>query len=228
MASAEGRFGRTGEVHLCWCPPEIIPIVVKQQVRQYIYAQDYLRTLQERNSARWCRRCARFRENELFDFALCQSGDDEFILSTSVRRFCRLFYYLASRSSRKPYRAKRWQIPENIRLVPQPPYSLESMPVEHLWNDLKKKYFHNHIFKSFDAVEATLCKALKELDAECERLRMTNFPQMRITFSTATWYQPLISKVFAVIFIQWNRAAECYPPYSLAFFRFKFCIFKRT
>lgn len=32
----------------------------------------------------------------------------------------------------------------------------------------------NHIFKSLDEVEATLCKALMELDAEPERLRKTN------------------------------------------------------
>jgi transposase len=37
MASDEGRFGRTGEVHPCWCPPGIRPTVQRQQVRQYVY-----------------------------------------------------------------------------------------------------------------------------------------------------------------------------------------------
>ncbi|MBW4640916.1 MAG: hypothetical protein KME05_22365 [Gloeocapsa sp. UFS-A4-WI-NPMV-4B04] len=56
------------------------------------------------------------------------------------------------------------------------------MPVEHLWDDIREKHFHNHIFKSLDMVETTLCKALTEVDAEPERLRsMTYFPHMRIT-----------------------------------------------
>lgn len=38
MASDEGRFGRTGEVHACWCPPGVRPLIAKQQVRQYLYA----------------------------------------------------------------------------------------------------------------------------------------------------------------------------------------------
>jgi hypothetical protein len=38
MASDEGRFGRIGGVHPCWCPPGFRPIISVQHVRQYIYA----------------------------------------------------------------------------------------------------------------------------------------------------------------------------------------------
>ena len=38
MASDEGRFGRTGELSPCWCPPGFRPTVMRQQVRQYTYA----------------------------------------------------------------------------------------------------------------------------------------------------------------------------------------------
>lgn len=34
-------------------------------------------------------------------------------------------------------------IPENIRLIPQPAYSPEVNPVEHLWEDLREKQLSN-------------------------------------------------------------------------------------
>ncbi len=78
--------------------------------------------------------------------------------------------------------AKSLRIPEKIRLLRQPPYSAEVMPVEHLWHEIREKHFANHIFKTLDAVEDTLSKALQQLDGEPERLHsMTNFPHLRIT-----------------------------------------------
>ena len=80
------------------------------------------------------------------------------------------------------HRAKQLQVPENIRLLPQPSYSPEVMPVEHIWDDIREKHFDNRIFKSLDLVEDILCDALKELIDEPKRLQsMTFFPHMRIT-----------------------------------------------
>ncbi len=80
------------------------------------------------------------------------------------------------------HRAKSLKIPENIRLLTQPPYSPEVMPVEHLWEEIREKHFDNHIFKSLDAFEDALCKALRQLIAQPERLHsMSFFPHLRIT-----------------------------------------------
>nr|WP_290225476.1 transposase [Trichocoleus desertorum] len=80
------------------------------------------------------------------------------------------------------HRAKHLAIPENIRLLPQPAYSPELMPVEHIWEEMREKHFYNRIFHSLDAVEATLCQALKNLMDTPEQVRsMTFFPHMRIT-----------------------------------------------
>lgn len=77
---------------------------------------------------------------------------------------------------------KQLQVPENIRLLPQPSYFPEVMPVEHVWDDIREQHFDNRIFKSLDLVEDTLCDALKELIDEPKRLQtMTFFPHMRIT-----------------------------------------------
>jgi len=93
-------------------------------------------------------------------------------------------YFIALQVDRAAWhRAKHLQVPENIRLLLQPGYAPEVMPVEHLWDDIREKHFDNRIFKSLDAVEDTLCDGLKELIAQPARLRsMTFFPHMRVTF----------------------------------------------
>jgi putative transposase len=47
------------------------------------------------------------------------------------------------------HRSQELFIPANIRLIPQPAYSPEVNPVEHVWDELREKYFHNRIFPSF-------------------------------------------------------------------------------
>ena len=57
------------------------------------------------------------------------------------------------------------------------------MPVEHLWEESREKYFYNRILKSLDKVIDELCKGLVDLESDSERLRsMTYFPHLRINF----------------------------------------------
>lgn len=49
---------------------------------------------------------------------------------------------------------------DNIQLLHLNPYSPELNPVELLWREIRKKYFHNQIFQSLDDVETVLQKAL--------------------------------------------------------------------
>ena len=41
----------------------------------------------------------------------------------------------------------------NLRLLKLPPYAPELNPVEHLWDDLREKSFHNRVFDSLDTLE---------------------------------------------------------------------------
>lgn len=52
------------------------------------------------------------------------------------------------------------QLPENLLLMHLPAYSPELNPVELLWREIRRKYFHNKIFNSLDEVEDTLSVAL--------------------------------------------------------------------
>jgi transposase len=58
-----------------------------------------------------------------------------------------------------------------MRLVKLPPYSPELNPVEHVWDDLREKSFHNRVFKSIEALEQHLSSALLEMELDNHRIR---------------------------------------------------------
>ena len=77
--------------------------------------------------------------------------------------------------------SKALVIPENIRLIKQPPYSPELNPVEHIWDEIREKYFHNRVFSSLDILIDQLCKALNALDDDPARITsMTGFPHLNV------------------------------------------------
>ncbi len=72
------------------------------------------------------------------------------------------------------------EVPENIEIVKQPPYSPELNPVEHIWGDLREKEFHNRAMGSLDEVEDALCAGLNRLADDPQSLRsMTYFPYLQ-------------------------------------------------
>ncbi len=78
---------------------------------------------------------------------------------------------------------KDLKIPENIRLIPQPAYSPELNPVEHIWEELREKQLANLALPSLDDVIDKVCEGLNRLEADPERLRsMTYFPHFRMVF----------------------------------------------
>jgi transposase len=84
------------------------------------------------------------------------------------------------------HRSHNVQVPENIRLLFQPPYSPELNPVEHIWDDIREKYFNNHQFSSLDALQERLCSALNELSSQTDYVRsMTYFPHISIACENA-------------------------------------------
>jgi DDE superfamily endonuclease len=79
------------------------------------------------------------------------------------------------------HRSQELVVPANIRLIPQPAYSPEVNPVEHVWDELREKCFHNRIFPSLDGVIEALCQGLTALADDPERLRsLTSFPHLNV------------------------------------------------
>jgi transposase len=62
------------------------------------------------------------------------------------------------------------QWPDNLKLHFLPPYSPELNPQEHLWDELREKFFHNKAFDSMRVLENTLVKGLQTLDNDPQRV----------------------------------------------------------
>ena len=58
-----------------------------------------------------------------------------------------------------------------MRILFLPPYSPELNPQEHVWGELREKFFHNRDFDSLNALEIYLESALKSLESNQETMR---------------------------------------------------------
>lgn len=75
------------------------------------------------------------------------------------------------------HRSHGLKIPKNMVLLPLPPNSPQLNPVEHLWDELREKSFHNRVFGSLDAVEDPLCQALAAFEPDRKRIgQLTGWP----------------------------------------------------
>jgi transposase len=69
------------------------------------------------------------------------------------------------------------QPPINMRLLKLPPYSPELNPVEHIWDEIREKYFANRVFESLDALEEQLINALRDMEYDHVRVSsITSWP----------------------------------------------------
>jgi transposase len=68
------------------------------------------------------------------------------------------------------HRAKRLQVPANRKLIPLPSWSPQLNPVEHLWDEVREKWFANRVFASLQAIEDHLVTALQTLEEDRRRV----------------------------------------------------------
>ena len=155
MFQDEARFGRISDPRRCWAPAGMRPEVSTQIVREYEYA-----------------------------FAAVSPHDgtlDTLVLPTVHTEAMSLF--LAEVSQRHVgewivmvldgagwHKAKRLPVPANIRLMFLPPWSPQLNPVEHLWDEVREKWFANRVFDSMNAVEEQLITALKTLEEDATQV----------------------------------------------------------
>ena len=168
----EARFGRITQPIRCWVPEDMRPCVPHQIVRQAIYV-----------------------------FAAIDPKDGQMtstILPTANTEMMNIFlkqvseefadYFIVMQVDQAGWHcSQQLQIPENIRLIFQPPYSPEVNPVEHIWEELREKRFANRIFSSLDDLQKYLCSALNELSSNTHLIRsMTYFPHIRAVCENPT------------------------------------------
>ena len=62
------------------------------------------------------------------------------------------------------------RIPDNITLVPLPPYSPELNPVERVWLHLKERFLSHRLLADYDAIADAACNAWNRLCVEVGHL----------------------------------------------------------
>jgi transposase len=167
MFEDEARFGRLSDPRRCWAPAGMRPEVEVQVVREYEYA-----------------------------FAAVSPHDgvlDTLVLPVANTEAMSVF--LAEVAQRHPnelilmvldgagwHRAQRLQVPANMRLIPLPPWSPQLNPVEHLWDEIREKWFSNRVFASLSAVDEQLVTALLALETNPQQVAsLTGFPWITYT-----------------------------------------------
>jgi transposase len=149
MFQDEARFGRINDPRRCWAPKGLRPEVGMQIVREYTYA---------------------------FGAASPHDGVlDTLVLPVVTAEAMSIF--LAEVARRHPeefivmfldgagwHRAHNLVIPENMKLEALPPYSPQLNPMEHIWDEVREKWFTNEVFDSLDGVEDRLVEALAALE----------------------------------------------------------------
>lgn len=62
------------------------------------------------------------------------------------------------------------RIPDNISLLPLPPYAPELSPVENVWQFLRQNHLSNRIYDTYDAILDACCNAWNALVADLARI----------------------------------------------------------
>ena len=63
------------------------------------------------------------------------------------------------------------KLPDNISLLPLPPYSPELNPVENIWQFMRQNYLANRVFDTYDAILDACCDAWNALTAAPDIIR---------------------------------------------------------
>jgi hypothetical protein len=72
----------------------------------------------------------------------------------------------------------RLKIPDNMALLPQPPYSPELNPTENVWQFLRQNYLSHRVFADYTAVVDACCDAWNKIIAMPNQIR---------SIGTRTW-----------------------------------------
>lgn len=161
MFQDEARFGRISDTCYCWAKKPMRPLVKAMLTHQYTYA-----------------------------YGAVSPADGRFdsLVLPSVNGQC-MQYFIDEIAKRYPqenivmvldgagWHQAAFKLPCNLRLHFLPPYSPELNPQEHIWDELREKFFHNQTFDSLDALEDQLVKGLQELESDHARVKsISNWP----------------------------------------------------
>lgn len=156
MFQDEARFGRISDVRRCWAPKPLRPICQAMLTHEYTYAYGAIDAA----------------SGQLESLILPHVNTDcmqIFLDEVAKRHLDELIVMVIDGAGW--HRSHALKAPANIYLLPLPPYAPELNPIEHIWDELREKYFHNRVFRSLDALEDHLMQTLRELEEAPHKLR---------------------------------------------------------
>jgi transposase len=166
MFMDEARFGRISEVRRCWAPAGVRPLALAQVEREYSYAYAALCPF----DGKFVSLVLPWANTEMMSLFLAEAS----------RRYANEQLVMIMDQAGW-HKAKHLNIPNNITLHWLPPYSPQLNPVEHLWDDLREKWFANRVFSSIETVEIQMMKALQHyLCSPDELSSLTRFSWMKL------------------------------------------------
>lgn len=166
MTQDEGRFGCVNEIRRCWAPMGIRPCIPKHHVREYVYAYSAVAPAL----------------GKMTSLILPYSDSD--MMNIFLEHVSKEFsdYFIIMQLDQAPWHmSDKIKKPYNIEFLPQPPYSPELNPTEHIWEDIREKDLPNTGFKLIKKLKDALSDGLNRLANDVEYLRsMTFFPHLDI------------------------------------------------
>ena len=126
----EARFGRLSREMACWVKGKTVPCVAKQLIREYIYAYSALSPKTGDCYSMISPVCNTASMNEFLGQLSTQYSGYRIILMLDKAGW---------------HISQSLKLAENIQLLHLNPYSPEHNPVELLWREIRRKYFHNRI-----------------------------------------------------------------------------------
>jgi transposase-like protein len=155
MFEDEARFGRSSEPRQCWAPQGVRPTVPAQIVREYEYAY-----------------AAVSPHDGVLDTLVLPAVNAEamgMFLAEVAQRHANEFIVMVLDGAGW-HKAKRLQVPGNMRLIALPPWSPQLNPAEHVWDEIREKWFANRHFENMDQLERQLVAGLASLEADASRV----------------------------------------------------------
>ena len=156
MFQDEARFGRISDVRHCWDKKPHRPMVRAMITQQYTYAYGAVSPVDGR-----------------FDSLILPYVNGEcmqIFLDEIAARYPNENIVMVVDGAGW-HRSEEIGLADNLRTVFLPPYSPELNPQEHVWDELREKFFHNRAFDSLSALETHLEGALRSLELDPKRMR---------------------------------------------------------
>ena len=156
MFQDEARFGRISDVRRCWAPYPIRPLCQGMLTHEYTYAYGAVDVVTG--------------EFDSFILPHVNTGCMQLFLNEVAKRHADEHIIMVLDGAGW-HRSAALKVPPNMRLLQLPPYAPELNPVEHLWDELREKYFHNKVFDSIAALENQLVIGLVALEKDRTRVQ---------------------------------------------------------